>query len=453
MISSDLLLSAPPQRLLVRLSGLIFVNLALASSITLVDAYLIGHLGSDALGAFAFVLPATALLYGLGSCLGTGARTAIATCIGRGEPNTAAHTCADTCLSTLPIFGLLGAAMALVDGPCLSALGARPALRQMAELYLLPIWCMAPSVAIWFVMNSALQAAGDLRAALQLTVVPVIVNVVLACLLIRGAGPIPALGMLGAGLATAGAWTCSAFAGACLLTTRRLLLRPASLIALRKTLTPVYQVAIPASIGGLLQPVAVAVLTALVATMGTLPLAAFGIVSRVATFIVMGASAIGASIHVVAGAANGSDNQVRVRQTIVTGMLMALSWGAAWTAGLAIAARGIGRVFTAEPHVVALIEEYIHWGCGGLAFICASLAAGAGLNAVSRAGQALLLTLATTWLVNLPILYVASRHAAWTGLSVGSTIAQAGVLAVYVLLFRSRGLVAWQVSAGTRQLG
>ena len=66
---------------------------------------------------------------------------------------------------------------------------------------------------LFFMLTSALRAAGDARTPLRLGVTMTILNVVLNLILIRGLGPIPALGTMGSALGTViASSTVSAFA-------------------------------------------------------------------------------------------------------------------------------------------------------------------------------------------------------------------------------------------------
>ena len=55
---------------------------------------------------------------------------------------------------------------------------------------------------LFFMLTSALRAAGDARTPLRLGVTMTILNVILNVILIRGLGPIPALGTAGSALGT-----------------------------------------------------------------------------------------------------------------------------------------------------------------------------------------------------------------------------------------------------------
>jgi Na+-driven multidrug efflux pump len=55
---------------------------------------------------------------------------------------------------------------------------------------------------LFFMLTSALRAAGDARTPMRLGVSMTVLNVILNLILIRGLGPIPALGTLGSALGT-----------------------------------------------------------------------------------------------------------------------------------------------------------------------------------------------------------------------------------------------------------
>lgn len=437
------IISAPPHRVLLKLAVLIFANLVLVATVGLVDVYFVSRLGVDALTALGFVLSVGALIFGLASAFGTGIRTAVAACFGRGDGARAAMTVTICSLATVPIFGALGLLGTLIDLPVFTALGATPEVARLAELYMFPIWCAAPFTATSYVQTSALQAAGATQLALKMSVVPVASNVALTPMLVFGVGPIPSFGIAGAGLATALAWTFSVVIVGYVLAKRGLMRWSRfDLAEARSALAPVFEVALPSSTGRLVHPLAVAATTAIIAAIGPSAVAAFGIVSRLAHLVIMGGNAVGASIHVVAAAARGANNDERVRETIGFGALLSFGWGLACSLILVALAAPVAVFFSQDEAVANLVTIYLRLGCGGLAFLCGALACGASFNAVARSNQGLLLGLTTTWAIQLPLVYLCARGLGWTGFATGMLLAQLMIFALYVAVLRRLGLIA-----------
>jgi putative MATE family efflux protein len=79
---------------------------------------------------------------------------------------------------------------------------ASPAVRAMALPFLRVNFTFSIGMLLFFMLTSALRAAGDARTPMRLGVSMTILNVILNVILIRGMGPIPALGTMGSALGT-----------------------------------------------------------------------------------------------------------------------------------------------------------------------------------------------------------------------------------------------------------
>jgi putative MATE family efflux protein len=79
---------------------------------------------------------------------------------------------------------------------------AAPAVRELALPFLRVNFTFSIGMLLFFMLTSALRAAGDARTPMRLGVTMTILNVILNIILIRGLGPIPALGTMGSALGT-----------------------------------------------------------------------------------------------------------------------------------------------------------------------------------------------------------------------------------------------------------
>jgi putative MATE family efflux protein len=79
---------------------------------------------------------------------------------------------------------------------------ASPAVRALALPFLRVNFTFSIGMLLFFMLTSALRAAGDARTPMRLGVTMTILNVILNIILIRGLGPVPALGTMGSALGT-----------------------------------------------------------------------------------------------------------------------------------------------------------------------------------------------------------------------------------------------------------
>jgi putative MATE family efflux protein len=84
----------------------------------------------------------------------------------------------------------------------LRLVNATPEVSAQALPYLRTMFLFSIGMLLFFMLGGALRAAGDARTPLRLGVVMTVLNIALNVVLIRGLGPIPALGTFGAALGT-----------------------------------------------------------------------------------------------------------------------------------------------------------------------------------------------------------------------------------------------------------
>ncbi len=138
--------------------------------------------------------------------------------------------------------------------------------------------------------NAALMAKGIMIRSTLVMGIGGIVNVVFDYVLIFGFGPFPAMGLAGAAYATVLSWAVI-FLLMMTLLVRESLLSLSFFMDIRqaiKDLRGMLYVAMPAIAAQLLNPVAIAVITRIVSGYGEDAVAAFGIVTRIESLILVG---------------------------------------------------------------------------------------------------------------------------------------------------------------------
>ena len=107
----------------------------------------------------------------------------------------------------------------------LEAINAAPEVQVEALPFLRTMFVFSIGMLIFFMMSGALRSAGDARTPLRLGLVMTVLNIVLNVVLIRGLGPIPAFGTVGAAMGTAIASGVTGVAFVWLLFSGRLVIR------------------------------------------------------------------------------------------------------------------------------------------------------------------------------------------------------------------------------------
>ena len=169
-----------------------------------VDHILVGHLigytGNAAIGVswqiFLVVIVFIASLF-------TGQAVLIARYVGAGEVEKVNKTVQQALLTAIAMYAVMGPVGYFLAPYLLEMVNASGEVKALALPFLRINFALSFGMLSFFMLTSALRAAGDSRTPLRLGVTMTILNVILNLIFIPGLGPIPALGTAGSALGTA----------------------------------------------------------------------------------------------------------------------------------------------------------------------------------------------------------------------------------------------------------
>lgn len=382
----------------------------------IVNAFWVGRLGSGAIASLAASGPLFTLLISLGSGLSTAGAVLIAQNAGARRHDVLDHVAAQTllmvgCMATL--FAITGE---VFSSPLLEMIGVEPAIHDLAAHYLhirylgmAPMFCFMATLAM-------LQAVGEVRYAMWLQFMAILCNALLDPLLIFGLGPLPALGVGGAAVATVMVQTGAlAFALSHLLSGRSALhlhlrdFRPDWLHVRRAA-----ALGVPACIEQGIRTFSSLLLMSLTAGFGTLALAAYGTGTRL--LFLWFSPMIGLSIATAAvvGQNMGAGLEERAR---------AAARLSAWVGFIGLTAVGVLLMPLAPlimrslaPGQDAVVAEATHFAWTYLPFLGTMAVAQALLGAFRGAGnttQSMTLSILMQWAFQMPTAWIIALATPW----------------------------------------
>ena len=137
------------------------------------------------------------------SSLFTGMSVLVARFAGAGEAEKVNRTVYQAFITVGVLsFGVLAPVGWLLAPGLLDVVNAAPAVQQEALPYLRIMFLFSWGMMLFFMLGGALRSAGDARTPLRLGILVTVLNLVLNVVLIRGLGPIPAYGTMGAAMGT-----------------------------------------------------------------------------------------------------------------------------------------------------------------------------------------------------------------------------------------------------------
>ena len=236
------------------------------------------------------------------------------------------------------------------------------------------------------VANSLLRADGDSRIPSLMMIFAAIVNIGLNPIFIFGLGPIPAMGIQGAAVATVIARALSMVLALYLVFRHRLVVTGwPGWAELADSWRHIAQVGIPAGVANVITPVGVGVITAALARLGPETVAAFGVATRVETLAAIPMLALSGAIGPVVGQNWGKGEKGRVREALVDCYRFCLAWALVIAVFFWLLAPTVVTWFTDEAAVQAVMVTYLQVVPLSLAGYGVIICASAAFNGLGKA--------------------------------------------------------------------
>lgn len=132
----------------------------------------------------------------------TGQAVLVARYVGAGEVDRVNKTVQQALLTAFAMYAVLGPFGYFAAPMLLDFTNASSEVKQLALPFLRVNFAFSIGMLLFFMLTSALRAAGDARTPMRLGVMMTVINVVFNLILIPGLGPIPAMGTMGSALGT-----------------------------------------------------------------------------------------------------------------------------------------------------------------------------------------------------------------------------------------------------------
>jgi putative MATE family efflux protein len=294
-------------------------------------------------------------------------------------------------------------------------------------------------MAVPIVSNSAIRATGDTKWPSILMMIAGAVNVVLDPILIFGWGPVPAMGIAGAAWATVWSWLFACTTAVYLLAVREKLLvfKLPPLVEMLEVWREVIRLAAPISLANMLGPMAVFVLTAIVARFGEGAVAAFGVGGRLEAFSLVVAFAITAALSPYAAQNIGAGNFDRAREAVRLSTRFIFFFQLGVYAIQFVAAPFIARAFSADEQVIEVVVRYLRIMPLGVVCYAVIIVVNTAFNAWHESGKTLALSVLRVVVFVVPLSLLGANLFGINGLFVACVAANAfGLLAVVVVYQR-----------------
>jgi putative MATE family efflux protein len=389
-----------------------------------VDVMWVGRLGPTATAAVTTSFYVVWAVFSFADIAGVAVAATVSRHIGAGDRAAAGYGAAQALWLAVGLGVACAAGGLVVVRPILAAIGAAPDVQELALEYLVVVLLGAPAATLYVTGESTLRAAGDTKTPMWVIGASLALNAVLAPLLIFGPGPLPALGVRGAAIATVFAQSLVVVAFL------RLAWRghpafPLDRAALRRPapryMASLARIGAPFAAIGLLFSFVYLVLATISARFGTSALAILGIGNRIESLCYLVAVAFGLATETMVGQNLGARDAARAERSAWLACAIMTSLALALGAVMAVWPETFLRFFTDDPATIALGVPYVRVLAVCQGFMAVELV----LNgAFSGAGDTMppMIISVTISLLRVPMAWALALGAGWGMLGVAWTI-------------------------------
>jgi putative MATE family efflux protein len=408
-----LFLEGPIGKALIQLAVPIIAGNVLQTCYQLTDAFWVGRLGAAAVAAVSVSFPITFLVIALGAGLAMAGAILSAQYMGAGRQDMVNHVAAQTMIMVVATSFCLGAVGYGFSPFLLRLMGVAPDVYTGA-LGFMRISFVGMIFVFSFAMFQALmRGVGQTTVPLMIVLGTVILNFLLDPLFIFGWGPISAQGVRGAALATVGTQAIAALLG------MLVFLRGRHGIQLSwrgfrmdfPYIKRAFFLGLPGSVELSTRALGLIVMSFIVASFGTVTIAAYGVGSTVLQVITIPAMGLSMAVSTLVGQNMGAGNMERAARIT---RLSALFGFAVLTLAGVLAYFGASAIIAFfvphDPAVIAGGARFIRIMCLTWGGIGVQLCIISAFRASGNMLIAMVIALVSQWVFQFPLAYVLSKH-------------------------------------------
>lgn len=359
---------------LLRLSAPNILNLLAIAGMITFDGLFLGRLGADVLAGVSLAFPFVMMMqHTAASGMGGAVASAIARALGAGNRDKANALVLHSFVLALGLAAIFSIVLLLGAPTIFRWMGGQGPMLDYALAYANVAFSGAISIFMLNLLGSAVRGTGNMALPSWVIVGSVLVHVLVSPLLIFGAGPLPALGVAGAGWGLAGSFGLGSLVLIGYLRSQRslvmLTLRGAALKW--ELFAEILKVGVPGLVNVIINNLAVVLLTGIAGNLGKDVAIGYAMGARLEYILTPLAFGFGTAIVAMVGTNWGAQQYRRARRIAWIGSLTVAATCAAIGVFFAIFPELWMRLFSADPEIVRLGTSYLQivgpfYGLSGL---------------------------------------------------------------------------------------
>ena len=393
------------------------VSMLVNSLYNIVDSFFVARISEDAMTALSLVYPIQNFVNAAAIGFGVGMNALIAFHLGAGEKDRAS-TAATHGLALSAVHGLVLMVGCIAVLPAFLGLFTRdPAVLDLGVRYGTIVFLFSVVIMLGLAFEKIFQAVGRMKVTMAALISGCLTNILLDPVMIFGLGPVPAMGIAGAALATGIGQVVSLAVYLVVYAVApppvrlgRAWLRPDLRLDAR-----LYAIGVPAILNLALPSLLVSVLNSLLAAFSQSYVVILGIYYKLQTFLYLPASGIVQGMRPIIGYNYGAREYGRVRKIFSTTLVMCAAIMLLGTLLCLAGAEPLIALFTDNPETVALGGQALRILCAGFLVSTVSVAASGALEGLGKGAQSLVISLMRYVAVMIPAAFLLCRLMGPTG--------------------------------------
>jgi putative MATE family efflux protein len=409
------LLEGPIVPALLKLAIPIVLANVFASAYQLTDAFWVGRLGGNAVAAVSVSFPVIFVMIAVGMGFGIAGSTLVAQYMGAGNQRMVDHVAAQTLLLVAIASAVLGAIGYVIAPGLLRLMGVEPGVYDGALQFMRVSFIGLVTVFGFAMFQAVLRGVGQVTLPLYIVAGTVVLNFILDPLFIFGWGPIPGEGVAGAAYATLATQTLAVVIGLAALLNGKygIHLQWSDFTPDWAFVKRTFVLGFPATIEQSARGLGMTVMTFLVATFGTVAIAAYGVVTNIFMFILIPAMGLSMATAALVGQHIGAGKIDRAAH--ISHLSAAIAFVSLSVIGVFVFlfARGIVAFFVpTDPAVIETGARFLRIFSPSFGFLGLQLSLIGVFRAAGKTVITMVLALVAQWVLQFPLAYILGKHTA-----------------------------------------
>ncbi|MCF7855364.1 MAG: MATE family efflux transporter [Candidatus Pacebacteria bacterium] len=428
---------------LFRMAAPMAVGMVLHNLYNIIDAFWLGRLSKEALGAPGVSMPFIFMAVSFGMGFGAAGTSLVAQHVGAKQYREADIAAGQLILVLSGLTIIFVVPIIIYADGLLELIQVPPEVVAQAGGYLRIFMIGLPLMSFHIAYSQVLRALGDTHTVVIVTGISNLINFILDPMLIFGIGPLPALEANGAAIASVVGATLTACISAWLLFVRGragLKLRLSDLKPRRKLLRHIFRIGLPGGANMSSNSLGFMAFQVMINSLGANVIGAFAIGFRITHFLSVPAHCMGMAAAPIVGQALGAGKPSLARKTILLALalfaaLMVLPYVAVTLKGDTIA-----RFFISDPGVTAEARRFflivpVSSFFFNMLMILTAVYIGSG-----HTRPLLIFSIFRQWILRLPLAWMLGFALAWGSLGIYTGMAISNVMAAILawMMFRAK---------------